>query len=107
MFKSKVNFERLRSPRNKGLVHTFSQNLQKSSLNFSQIHKEWAPPDLNRSLCLPKAQVYQANPRARSHPILFPIIKVTVIHAQPTVMPDNKGKSAEIDRNRNKEKKPE
>ena len=28
----------------------------------------WAPPDLNRSLCLPKAQVYQANPRARVSP---------------------------------------
>ena len=30
--------------------------------------RKWAPPDLNRSLCLPKAQVYQANPRARVSP---------------------------------------
>ena len=49
----------------KRLWFKFKDDLPKRSLNFSQTCKEWAPPDLNRSLCLPKAQVYQTNPRAR------------------------------------------
>ena len=48
----------------------------KTHLNHLNIEKSrWARPDLNRSLCLPKAQVYQANPRARQTPRITRQIK--------------------------------